>query len=290
MNVNEPRLVCLADLLGEFEAKAAADHEAYLNGTPRGPLTALPTLDRELGGAIQPGVNILDAGPGAGKSALALQIAGTAGCPVMLTTAEMSVLELLRRHTARVTGTFLGRLKTGELSPAIALGLARQAAAAAPDLAFVDATQAPAYPQWLAERAEIVRGRSEHFLLIVDSVHSWAEGFPTQGREIGEYDMLNAALGSLRGISNQLGCAVLGIAERNRASMTKGGLSASAGSRKFEYGAQSVWNLDRKEDAQPDAAGEVPVTLTLSKNRSGSPGRRINLLFHGALQRFREAS
>jgi replicative DNA helicase len=33
----------------------------------------------------------------------------------------------------------------------------------------------------------------------------------------------------------------------------------------------------------------VPVTLMIEKNRNGAPGKKIKLLFNGALQRFREA-
>ena len=69
--------------------------------------------------------------------------------------------------------------------------------------------------------------------------------------------------------------------------MTRGGVSASAGSRKFEYAGESVLDLACEENA-PDAGGEVKVTVTLAKNRNGSPGRKIELRFHGALQRFRE--
>ena len=71
--------------------------------------------------------------------------------------------------------------------------------------------------------------------------------------------------------------------------MAAGGLSASAGSRKFEYGGESVWDLQRADDAVPNAAGEIEVTLKLVKNRNGSPNRKVSLLFHGALQRWREA-
>jgi hypothetical protein len=43
----------------------------------------------------------------------------------------MAPLELFRRHTARVTSAFLGRLKSGEFDPAYSVGLAKKAAAAA---------------------------------------------------------------------------------------------------------------------------------------------------------------
>jgi hypothetical protein len=198
----------------------------------------------------------------------------------------MGRLELFRRHVARVTSTYLRRLKSGEIPPAESLALARRGAEAAPLLCLGDATQAPASPSWLQQTAEAVRGEAPHLLLVVDSLHSWtdalAEGAP-------EYEALNAGLAALRQLAAALGCVVLAVAERNRASMAAGGLSAGAGTRKIEYGAETVLELDRKEDALPDAGGEVPVTVRIRKNRNGSPGGELGLRFHGALQRFREA-
>jgi len=284
---HEPRIAAFDSLFPDLLAEFTAANEAYLNGTPRGALSGIPKLDRELGGAFQPGVHILHAGSGAGKTALAGQMAARAGCPALYISAEMGLLELARRHIARETETYLGRLKTGELSPPAAMELARQTAAALPDLALVDATLSPAYPTWIKDRAEAIRGRSPHLLIVIDSIHSWAESFPTnEGGS--EYDTLNYALKSLRDLAAALACPVLGIAERNRGSREKGGIAASAGSRKFEYGAETVLSLERKDDVQPDANGEVPVTLKLEKNRNGAAGRSVPLKFHGALQRFTE--
>jgi replicative DNA helicase len=118
-------------------------------------------------------------------------------------------------------------------------------------------------------------------------VHSWADGGPDV---LDEYERLNAGLAALRTVAGQLGCPVLAVAERNRLSMKSGGLSASAGSRKFEYGAESVWDLSVPEkDAPPVAPDETPVVLHVAKNRNGAAGRRVPLVFHGALQRFAEA-
>ena len=283
--VQEPRLARLGDLLGDWAADAEAAHRAHTTGQPRGPVTGQPKLDRELGGALSPGVHILHGGPGAGKTAFALQTAATCGSPAVYVTAEMAVLELFRRHTARVTNTYLGRLKSGEFEPAASLMLAQKAAAAAPDLVLADATRAWASPDWIRQSAEIARGDGRDVLIIVDSTHSWAEGAPV---EASEYDRLGWALGSLRMIAGALNCPVLAIAERNRANMTKGGISAGACSRKFEDGGDAVLDLGREENATADANGEIDVTVTLAKNRNGSPGRKIKLKFHGALQRFRE--
>ena len=281
-----PRLVRLGDLLDDLATDALAAHEAFRTGTLRGPVTGLDSLDRELGGAIPAGPHILHGGPGAGKTALGLQVAAGCGAPALYVTCEMAPLELLRRHIARVTGTPLGRLKSGELAPSAVIELARTAADAAPGLVIADATRAFAPANWLLAVAESIRGDSPALLAVIDSLHSWADGMPG---DADEYARLGAALGALRGLASALDSPILVIAERNRASMKVGGLSAGAGHRRIEYGAESVWELDRKDEVA-GSPGEVPVTLRLAKNRNGAPGREIALQFHGARQRFREVS
>jgi replicative DNA helicase len=281
-----PFLVRLQDLRAAWEADADRSHAAHATGAPRGPVTGLTALDQALGGALSPGLHVLHGQPGTGKTALALQIAAACRCPALLLSLEMSVLELARRAVARETRTFLGRLKSGELSAHESLLLFDQTCAALPNLVLADATHAFADPNWLRGALQAARGDAEHLLLIIDSVHAWVAAAPHDGTE---YELLNAGLADLRGVAGAQECAVLAIAERNRASMKTGGLSAGAGTRKFEYGAESVWDLGREPKVVPDAAGEVDVSLTLEKNRNGSAGRSIALKFHGALQRFREA-
>lgn len=281
-----PRLCRLGDLLTEWEYDAKAAYTAKMDGRPRGPVTGFTALDREFGGALAPGIHIVHGQPGTGKTAFALQIATSCGCPALYLTAEMAPLELLRRITARVSGVYLGRLKSGELTPSQSLDLVRKAVKQSPDLTFIDGTQAFASPEWLHEIAEIYRGENKHLLLIVDSVHSWAEGAMAGTTE---YDALNAALASLRTLATMLKCPVLVIAERNRSSMKQGGLSAGAGTRKIEYAAETVLDLDRRERDLPTADGEVSITVKIAKNRHGMTGKELDFLFHGALQRFKEA-
>ena len=134
--------------------------------------------------------------------------------------------------------------------------------------------------------ARAIRDEHPGILVVVDSLHSWADGMPG---DADEYARLGAALGALRGLAGALESPVLVIAERNRASMKAGGISAGAGHRRIEYGAESVWELDREEeDVGPP--GEALVTLGLAKNRNGAPGRKVALHFDGARQRFREVN
>jgi replicative DNA helicase len=288
-----PRLCQLSQLLGDFEADATASYEARANGTPRGPMTGLPKLDRELNGALSPGLHIVHGQPGAGKTAFVLQVAANAGCPALLVTCEMSPLELLRRLTANITNTYLGRLKSGELTPASAVALARRAIEAAPLLSIVDATQAYASSLYLRDIAHQLKGNASHFLLVVDSVHSWAEaaaddkGDPIRATE---YDSLNTGLAKLRTLAHQLSCPVLGVAERNRESMGKEEQGSTAGTRKFEYGAETVIALQRDLKDPEDGAGDVIVKAKFAKNRNGAAGRTVVLKFNGACQRFHEDS
>lgn len=291
----KPRAIRLGDLLDEWDMFAEQAYNARQGKRPLGITTGLGKIDDEMGGVFQTGLHSLQGGTGAGKTAFALQIAASCGFPALYVTCEMAPLELLRRITACATGTFLGRLKSGELTPEQSRELVNRAIAACPDLVILDATRAyvPTFAPVvdrdvpnIYDFAELARGISEHLLVVIDSVHSWADAAPSM---LTEYERLNAGLAALRGLAANLNCPVLCIAERNRAGMERGGVNAGAGSRKIEYGAESVIELNRDIDAKPDANNEVEVSLKFSKNRNGSIGRPVELRFNGALQRYREA-
>lgn len=290
-----PRLLRLGQVLGDLRADADAAHTARKTGQPRGPVTRFKLIDREISGALMPGLHALLGGAGVGKTALALQIAACCGCPALFVTCEMAPPELLRRMTARVTGTYLGRLKSGEMSGADVESLALQACQAAPDLVFADATLAAAPPKYLLEAARVVKGEAPHLLIVVDSLHTWAEGVAAaQGSVVtGEYEALNMGIAALRRIARELSCPVLYVSERNRAGMEHGGLSSGAGTRKIEYQGETVFDLQRAKDAkgnvlEEDGSGERAVKLSLPKNRHGAQGKSFDLEWNGALQRFRE--
>ena len=281
-----PRLLRASDALAELRADADAANEARVTGQPRGPITGLAKIDQELSGAFANGLHILHGQPGTGKTALALQIAASCQCPALFVTCEMAPAELLRRHTARVTGTFLGRLKSGEMSGHDAEKLAHRACEAAPDLIFVDATRAAATGTYLQECAEIARGDVRHLLIVIDSLHTWTQSNNAL-TGASEYEALNTAIRGLQQMAANLKCPVLLISERNRDSMKGGGLSAGAGTRKIEYQGETVIDLERKGDVE-NGAGEFEIVLKLAKNRHGSIGKPITLKFNGALQRFSE--
>ena len=279
-------LLRFSEALGELRADADANHDARVNGTLRGPITGLPRLDKEISHALAPGLHGVYGNAGAGKTAFAMQVAATCGFPALYVTCEMAPSELLRRHTARATQTFLGRLKSGEMTGADVESLAKRALAMAPGFCLLDATRAPAPKVHIAETALIAKGEAPHVLIVIDSLQSWAETNATDGA--GEYDTLNAGILALRQIAHTLRAPILFISERNRKSMESGGLNAGAGSRKIEYGTETVFDLDRDMEAQPNGAGEFEIKLKIAKNRHGSVGVSVPLLFNGALQQFQE--
>lgn len=278
-----PRLFRCSDIIGEVVSEAAAANQARQTGELRGPITGFPALDQKFGGYLPVGPSVVLGNTGAGKTALVAQIAAQCGFPALYLTTEMMPAELFRRQMARVSDTFLGRLKSGEMTPADVEKLAYQTASAMPRLAFVDSTTAFASPTFLRECAKQVQGDAKTLLLVVDSLHTWTRG-ASQG--VNEYEALNQNLLILKRLCHQLECPALLLCEQSRAAIAAGGgVNSGAGSRSIEYGAEIVFDLQAAKEL--DSSGEREVSVTLAKNRHGAAGVTVKLSFNGALQRFK---
>lgn len=276
--MSEPTVTKLRDLLGLIDDLDAQTCEAFTSGRPRGPITGLPELDEAIGGALPAGLTVLQGAPGAGKSALGLQIAASCQFPALIVSAEMAPVELFLRLICRHSGEYLGRLKTGELGRGRLTDLAIQTAQAYPDLTILDATKGGA----TLERIEAVVD-STPGLILIDSLHIWATGL-AKGLAVTEYDALGLALTTLTALTGQ---SVLTIAHRNRQGQRGGGLHASKGHGGIEYAAELVFDLNLTDDGH-GAGAEKAVELTIEKNRHGPAGVAIDLIFTGALQQFRQ--
>ncbi len=280
----------LVDLLPKLLAENDAAVEVLRTGRSRGPVTGFDNLDKVMGGCLHPGLHILQAAPGDGKTAMGLQIASTCKHPAVYVSAEMPTVELFRRIIARTTDTFLGKLKSGELPTKKVEALALQTIELTPHLALVDATLGPINP---AEIQRIALGLRERFevssvLVVLDSLQYWARGAGWQG--ISEYDLISESVRRLGEAAAALASPILAISHRNRAgNKGDGGLHASKGSGDIEYGAESILELARaNKDSKPDIYGNVPVNLTVHKNRHGEPGKTIQFSFCGRIQKFTE--
>jgi replicative DNA helicase len=138
----------------------------------------------------------------------------------------------------------------------------------------------------LYDLAETLRGDSPHFLIVIDSLHSWADKDTAGGTE---YEYLNKAISQLISLAASLNCPIMAVTEMPKGQVESGGVMGGAGTRKIGYGGQSVMELKRDTSAgKSDPNGERSISLKFSKNRDGDDGRPVELKFHGGLMRFRE--
>jgi len=281
---SSPRVVRLRDMLSIWKEDAALRHEAHSNKRLLGPITGFEKLDKSIGGSLSPGLHFLTGDAGTGKTALALQIAAECGFPALFITCEMQPLELARRVVARITRTYLSRIKTGELSSEESAALFAKTVDAVPNLVFGDATRGYADPDFIWRSAQLTKDESDHALIVVDSIHSWVDRADTAAPE---YERLNFGIATLLRMATGLNCPILCVSERNRANREEGGLSSGAGSRKIEYAAESQIDLNRKPEVAASWQDDVRMTLCLVKNRNGAAGIHVDLLFNGARQEFR---
>jgi replicative DNA helicase len=289
-----PAPLLLTDLIRDFVADTDAAASARANGVPRGIVTGFTDIDADLGSFLMPGIHILQGGPGSGKSALALQIAANCFYPALFVSAEMGLIELFRRTIARETGTYLGRLKNGEISGEKAANLAVETVKKVPKLALMDSTKVFVSRDAMQKAAEGLRTRfkSDHILIVLDSLHVWARSSrqsSVETMESSEYDTINNGIDAISTLAANLKCPVLAIAHRNREGNKSkaAGLHSSKGSGDLEYSAETVIDLNRQKD-DTDSKGEVEVTATAYKNRNGVVGKKYSFQFEPRLQKFRE--
>jgi replicative DNA helicase len=230
--------------------------------------TGLASLDRILGG-LDPGLHVLQAAPGAGKTALALQVAcymANQGRQVRYLSAEMAPAVVAHRiaQSLDVPLDDLSRLRL----PSLLSG-----------------------PWNMRELALMARDETVD-LLIVDSLHAAATTVASGGDSgpMSEYDLLSAWSTSLSMVGVETETAILAIAHRNRTSNTKGsdaGLHAAKGTGNIEYLAETVVDLSTPRDELVANKRERLITATVEKNRQGATGR-VELRFDTWRQTFRE--
>jgi len=291
IEIPPPALRPIRDYLDSVVALAAFRHECKKNNVPFGPVTPWEQVTKAWGGAIPQGLHTILGGPGAGKSAFALQLAAECKCPCVFVTCEMTPEELLRRIAARVNRTKVGEFKNGNMSGPAAYNLVHDALKTCPELYIANGMTEYISHEQIISFAEQIRKDNGHVLIVIDSVHSWVQS-DTSPSSASEYDRLNAAVGQLLAIATNLKCPVIAVTEQNRASVGKHApeekLHAGAGTRKLEYSPETVLSLRTGADSELRMNYDKDMVLTFEKNRNGEQGQKIELIFQSGYMGFKE--
>lgn len=294
----QPKTISLYDLGIEYLEQRLAKQEARQAGRALGPATGIEPLDKELGGHLPAGVNVLMARPGAGKTAFALQVALHCNVPSLYVTVETDPFDLLERLLCLHAKVPLSRLRGEDCSPEECETALSQLWELAPPITIVDARASRADREFLQEALSDLQGsgvlpvpKNDGFtatFLVVDSLQTWSRTL-TGNRPATDYELISIGVMALARLECKHPVSVLAISHRNRAGQERGGMFAGKGSGDIEYAADTLMELLPAElDSSGHAAvGELDVDLRILKNRRGPAGAVIKLKFDGDHQRFR---
>jgi len=276
--------------LGQAMAKALEVIEARRHGATVGVKTGVPKLDDLL--TLTPGsMTVIGARPGAGKSALALNIALHAATkqdtPVLMFSLEMSDAELGERSLSVLGGAggFQMRHPTGLTSD----GLARLMAAAgvgyeAGKDAWVwiddESDRTSLQVVGIARRAKVRHGIG---LVVLDYLQLCEADEPSDTRQ----EQVSKISRRLKTLARSLDVPVLALSQLNRQCESENRRPRKSDLREsgsLEQDADNVILL-YAPNPKPDDTGRTPVEIILDKSRGGPTGV-VETMFRPNLMRF----
>lgn len=285
----QARLVCREALLDELHREALARAESRATGEPLGAEVGAVShrLHIAIGEALPVGLTTIDGGPGAGKTAFALQVAMTCRVPALIVECEVRPVRLLERMTAYQTQTYLGKLKDGALSADTIRDLAQRTLDELPLVEMIDATALPISVAEIEREAVALRKRrtAKHVLVILDSLHAWSQR--TLASIDKEYDRIGQAIRTLDAAAKTHQLSVVAVLERSLATMRDPSATSGKGHAGIGYAGEIALNLDAVGGLN-EATGRRQIKLSVAKNRHGEQGFVIEMEFEGRLQRFTE--
>jgi replicative DNA helicase len=281
------RVEALSDLLAEVIKDAEARQKAVRegNGTVGLP-SGIRKLDKLLGG-FQPGLHLLAAEPGQGKTTLTLQISSHVtrnGWPVLYVSFEESLPRLALKVICSCAGLIAKEFADGVGRLEDLKRAARDHASSLAGLHFIEGTSRLTVSQLKAKALQIMTKRkADRCLVVVDYLQRWASG----RREYTEFrHVVSALVSELRELSLRLSCPFLVISSQNRPGQGTANLISLKESGDLEYSADTALFLveSQKRTATPPARA---VDLVVEKNRYGDRGT-IPLIFRPDVGIFRE--
>ena len=281
------RAIPLPDLFADLLQMLEERRKAMKDGAAAvGVATGIGKLDKLLGG-LQPGLHLLAAAPGKGKTALALQIAGQAakaGEPVLFVTFEESPERLALKVICQQAGLVAKNYAEGYANPLDVETAMREHGPALARLHILEGTADLTVSQVKARAlALMARHAGGRCLVVIDYLQRWAGG----RREYTEFrHVVSGLVSELRELALRLDSPVLVISSQNRPGQDGANLTSLKESGDLEYSADTVMFLvDASEQSEVSPARAVD--LVIQKNRYGDIGR-VALVFRADLGVMRE--
>lgn len=282
-------VVALPDLLPEVLSDVAARRQAVKEqgvaavGLP----TGIGKLDKLLGG-LQPGLHLLAAEPGMGKTTFALQVAANVakGYPALFVSFEETITRLALKIICARAGLEAKRFSDGFGEPGELERIAREYGPELARLYFIEGTGKLTVPQLKAKALQIMaREKAGKCLVIVDYLQRWA----ASRREFNDFrHTVSNLVSELRELALRLSSPVLVISSQNRPGQGSANLTSLKESGDLEYSADTaIFLVDaQKRTATPPSRA---VDLAVEKNRYGDKGR-VELIFRPDVGIFREVA
>ncbi|OQA61579.1 MAG: Replicative DNA helicase [Candidatus Atribacteria bacterium ADurb.Bin276] len=276
------------NVLEEAKKKKEMKDQKKAIGLP----TGIIKVDKLLG-ELQPGIHLLAAEPGAGKTTFALQVAIKAvetGYPALFISFEESLETLaLKAVCQRLNlngGNFIlknyreGKGNIEELERA-------QKEINLNKLFFLEGNSRLKVPTVKAKALQIIKKhRVEKILIVIDYLQRWSAIQTPEDENRREYrHIVGDLVSELRELANRLSSPVLIISSQNRLKQGEASLISFKESGDIEYSADTAIFLIHED--KKDGVESRAVLLDIKKNRFGDIGK-VEMIFKPAKSIFKE--
>lgn len=269
----------LVSLNQAIDETLAGHLEAIQSGRSGGISTGFRELDELTGGFFAGQLWLLAARSFVGKTALALELAGTVATSrgVLFVSLEMTRSELIDRMLCSESGIALDRFAQSKLNTA-ELQRAREASEGL-RRARITFTDSPTETvQTIRAKAKLLAAREDVGLIIVDNLQLMQSDSPKLQR----YEQLTRITGELKRLAKELRVTILLLSQLNADAD-----NATPTDKHYSGSKQILADADVAILMHRQSKTDTRVELKITKNRRGAPGE-VLLDFDGVVQRFSE--
>ena len=250
--------------------------------------TGIAKLDKFLGG-LQPGLHLLAAEPGQGKTTLCLQIGANvarAGFPVLFLTFEEAPERLALKVVCQRAGLEMKRYAEGYGEPAEVERAMRQYGPELAPFHIIEGSARLTVGQVRGKALQLMaKHKAPRCFVVVDYLQRWA----ASRREFTDFrHVVSGLVSELRELALRLDSPVLAISIQNRPGQGRAALTSLKESGDLEYSADTALFLV-EADKRPATPPSRAVDLAIEKNRFGDTGI-VQLIFQPHLGSLREVA